>query len=44
MSDLNLEQRIKITFCVKLGKSASETCAKLSEGYGAEAVEIPKCY
>jgi hypothetical protein len=27
MSDKNLEQRINIKFCVKIGKSASETLA-----------------
>jgi len=30
MSDKNLEQRINIKFCVKIGKSASETSALLT--------------
>jgi hypothetical protein len=34
MSDKNLERRINITFCVKVGKSASETLALLTVAYG----------
>jgi hypothetical protein len=34
MSDKNLEQRINFTFCVKIGKSASETLALLTLVYG----------
>jgi hypothetical protein len=34
MSDKNLEQRINIKFCVKIGKSASETIALLTVAYG----------
>jgi hypothetical protein len=34
MSDKNLEQRINIKFCVKTGKSASETLALLTVAYG----------
>jgi hypothetical protein len=34
MSDKNLEQQINITFCVKIGKSASETLALLTMAYG----------
>jgi hypothetical protein len=34
MSDKNLEQRINITFHVKIGKSASETLALLTLAYG----------
>jgi hypothetical protein len=30
MSDKNLEQRKNISFCVKIGKSASETLAQLT--------------
>jgi hypothetical protein len=30
MSDKNLEQRINVKFCVKIGKSASETVALLT--------------
>jgi hypothetical protein len=34
MSDKNLEQRINNKFCVKTGKSASETLALLTVTYG----------
>jgi len=34
MSDRNLEQRINIKFCMKIGKSASETLAVLAVAYG----------
>ena len=34
MSNKNLEQRINIKFCVKIGKSASETLALLKVAYG----------
>jgi len=34
MSDKSLEQRINITFCVKISKSASETLALLTVAYG----------
>jgi len=34
MSDKNLEQRMNIKFCVKIGKSASETLALLTVAYG----------
>jgi hypothetical protein len=37
MSDKNLEQRINIKFCVKIGKSASETLALLTVAYGEYA-------
>ena len=33
MSDKNPEQRINITFCVKIGKSAIETLALLTVAY-----------
>jgi uncharacterized metal-binding protein len=36
ISDRFLKQRIKIKFCVKVGKNASETCAVLSDTYGGE--------
>ena len=39
MSDKNLEQRISITFCVKIGKSASETLALLTVAYGEHAMK-----
>ena len=34
MSDKNLEQRINVKFCVKIGKSASETLALLTVACG----------
>jgi hypothetical protein len=43
MSNWNLEPKIKIKFCVKLGMSENETCALLSEACGAEAVMRSKC-
>jgi hypothetical protein len=39
MSDKNLEQRINIKFCVKIGKSASETLALLTVAYGEYAIK-----
>jgi hypothetical protein len=39
MSDKNLEQRINITFCVKIGKSASETLAILTVAYSKYATK-----
>ena len=39
MSDKNLEQRINIKFCVKIGKTASETLAILTVAYGEHAVK-----
>jgi hypothetical protein len=38
-SDKNLEQRINIKFCVKIGKSASETLALLTVVYGEYAAK-----
>jgi len=38
-SDKNLEQRIKIKFCVKIGKSARETLALLTVAYGEYAMK-----
>ena len=34
MSEKNLEQRINIKFCVKIGKGASEMSAILTVAYG----------
>jgi hypothetical protein len=34
MNDKNLEQRINMRFCVKIGKSASETLVPLTLAYG----------
>jgi len=39
MSDKVLEQRINIRFCVKIGKSASETLALLTVAYGEYAMK-----
>jgi transposase len=39
MSDKNLEQRINIKFCVKIGKSASETLTLLTLAYGEYALK-----
>ena len=39
MSDKNLGQRIYIKFCVKIGKSASETLALLTVAYGEYAMK-----
>jgi hypothetical protein len=38
MSDMNLEQRINIEICVKIGKSASETIALLTLVYSEYAM------
>jgi hypothetical protein len=34
MSDKNLEQRLNIKFCVKIGNSASEMLAQFTVAYG----------
>jgi len=39
MSDKNLEQRINIKFCVKIGKGASERLALLTVAYGEYAMK-----
>jgi len=39
MSDKNLEQRIYIKCCVKIGKVASETLAPLTVAYGEYAMK-----
>jgi hypothetical protein len=39
MSDKNLEQRINIKFCVKIGKRATETLALLILAYGEYAMK-----
>jgi hypothetical protein len=39
MSDGFLEQRMDITFCMKLQKNASDTYAMVYEGYGGEAMK-----
>ena len=39
MSDKNLEQWINIQFCVKIGRSATETLALLTVAYGEYAMK-----
>jgi hypothetical protein len=39
MSDRLLEQRIKIKFCAKIRKNASETLQMLTEVYGADVMK-----
>jgi hypothetical protein len=39
MSDKNLEQRINVKFCLKIGKSASETSSLLIMAYGEYAMK-----
>jgi len=39
MSDKNLDKRINNKFCVKIGKSASETLAILIVAYGEYAIK-----
>jgi hypothetical protein len=39
ISDKNLEKQINIKFCVKIGKSASETLVLLTVAYGEYAVK-----
>jgi hypothetical protein len=39
MSDKNLLQRINIKFCVKVGKSASETLALLTVAHGDDTMK-----
>ena len=39
MSDKNLEQRMNIRFCVKIGKSVSETLALLTVAYSEYATK-----
>ena len=38
MSDYKIEQRCAIKFCLKLGMNATETCGKLQEAYGEDAL------
>jgi transposase len=44
MNDRLLEQRINITFCAKLNKSASETLQMLTEAYGADAMKTSSVF
>jgi hypothetical protein len=43
-STKNLEQQTNIKFCVKIGKSASETLALLTVAYGEYAVKISSVF
>ena len=38
------EQRIAVKFCVKLGKSATETCAMLNSVYDDVAMKRTACF
>ena len=44
MSDKNLEQRINIKFCVKIGKSANEMSALLTVAYVEYAMKISNVF
>jgi hypothetical protein len=44
MSDKNLEQGINIKFCVKIGKSASETLALLTVACDDYATKKSECF
>jgi hypothetical protein len=37
--DVRFEQRVNIKFCVKLGKTATETLHLLRDAYGDEALK-----
>jgi hypothetical protein len=39
--DGNIEKRVCIKFCVKLGKSATETCEMLREASGEHTLSCP---
>jgi hypothetical protein len=44
MSAKNLEQRINIKFCVKMGNGVSETLALLTLAYGEYAMKISSVF
>jgi hypothetical protein len=44
MSDKNLEERVNMKFCVKIGKSTSETLALLTFVYGEYTTKKSKCF
>jgi hypothetical protein len=44
MRDRLLKQHINIKFCVKLGKSASESLQMLTEAYGADAMKTSSVF
>jgi len=42
--DVKLEQQANIKFCVKLGKSGTETFEMLRHAYGNEAMSHARCF
>jgi hypothetical protein len=44
MTDKNMEQRISIKFCVKIGKSASETLVLLTVVHSEYALNKIECF
>jgi hypothetical protein len=42
--DRNVEQRANVKFCVKLGKSVTETLNMLRQDYGDEAMSRTQCF
>jgi len=42
--DVNLEQRANIKFCVKLGKSGTETFEMIRRAYTNEAMSGVRCF
>jgi len=42
--DLRVEQRVNIKFCVKLGKTATETLQLLCDAYGDEALSQARVF
>ena len=43
-TDLKIEQRANIKFCVKLGKSATETLEMLRQAYDKEVMSRTRCF
>ena len=44
MLSVNVEQRVNVKFCVKLGKSATETYDLLKKVYGDECLSCTQVY
>jgi len=42
--DVKLQQRAKIKFCAKLGKSGAETFQMIRRAYGNEAMSCARCF
>ena len=42
--DVQFEQRVNIKFCVKLGKTATETLQLLRDAYGDEALSRARVF